>query len=97
MEGKGKNISIFQFFRSFFPVQILIGHVKHNLLALFYWFILLLITTDNLGSAFGIPYLFFSPEYLGEVSSIAFFLIGFSNCEIDGIFQYLPDYRFLSR
>ena len=78
MEGKGKNISILQFFRSFFPVQILVGHVKYNLLALFYWFILFLIITDNLGSPFGIPYLFFSPEYLGEVSSFAFFLIGFS-------------------
>jgi hypothetical protein len=78
MEEKNKNISIFQFFRSFFPVQLLIGHLKYNLLALFYWLILFLIATDRLGSAFGIPLLFFSPEYLGEVSGLAFFFIGFS-------------------
>lgn len=89
MDGKGKNISFFQFFRLFFPVQILIGHVKHNLLALFYWFILLLIITDNLGSAFGIPYLFFSPEYLGEVSSIAFFFNWIFHWRIHNGIQYI--------
>jgi len=78
MEEKGQRISIFQFFRSFFPVQLLVGHLKYNLLALLYWLILFLIVTDRLGSSFGIPYLFFSPEYLGEVNGIAFFFIGFS-------------------
>jgi len=75
---KKDKISFIDFLKSFFPFQILIGHLKYNLLALFYWFILFLIITDKLGSSFGIPYLFFSPEYLGSVNSIAFFLIGFS-------------------
>ena len=78
MEEKGHSISIFQFFRSFFPVQLLIGHLKYNLLVIFYWLILFLIITDNFGSSYGIPYLFFSPEYLGEVSIFSFFFIGFS-------------------
>jgi hypothetical protein len=78
MEEKGHSISIIQFFRSFFPVQLLLGHLKYNLLAIFYWLILFLITTDNFGSSYGIPYLFFSPEYLGEVSTFSFFFIGFS-------------------
>ncbi len=78
MEEKGNSISIFQFFRSFFPVQLLIGHLKYNLLVIFYWLILFLIITDNFGSSYGIPYLFFSPEYLGEVSIFSFFFIGFS-------------------
>ncbi len=78
MEEKGQNITIIHFIRTFFPVQLLIGHVKYNLLAIFYWLVLFLIVTDNLGSSFGIPYLFFSPEYLGEVRGVAFFLIGFS-------------------
>ena len=78
METRGQNISIRQFFRAFFPVQLLISHVKYNLLALFYWFILFLIITDSLGYSFGIPLLFYSPEYLGEVSGFSFFFIGFS-------------------
>ena len=78
MEEKGHSISIFQFFRSFFPVQLLIGHLKYNLLVIFYWLILFLIISDNFGSSYGIPYLFFSPEYLGEVSIFSFFFIGFS-------------------
>lgn len=77
MDQKEK-ITAFDFLKSFFPFQLLIGHLKHNLIALFYWLILFLIATDNLGSSFGIPYLFFSPEYLGDVNEIAFFLIGFS-------------------
>ena len=78
MEEKGHSISILQFFRSFFPVQLLIGHLKYNLLVIFYWLILFLIISDNFGSSYGIPYLFFSPEYLGEVSVFSFFFIGFS-------------------
>ncbi len=78
MENKSQSISIRQFFRTFFPVQLLVGHIKHNLLALCYWLILFLIITDSLGYAFGIPLLFFSPEYLGEVSGFAFFFIGFA-------------------
>lgn len=72
------KISILGFIKSFFPFQLLIGHLKYNLLAIFYWLILFLIITDKLGSSFGIPYLFLSPEYLGNVNYIAFFLIGFS-------------------
>ena len=78
MAEKGNSISIINFFRSFFPIQLLVGHVKYNLLVLFYWLLLFLIVTDKFGSAYGIPYLFFSPDYLGEVSGVAFFFIGFS-------------------
>jgi hypothetical protein len=78
MEEKNQNISILQFLKAFFPIQLLIAHLKNNLLALSYWVILFLIVTDNIGSAFGIPLLFLSPEYLDEVSGLAFFLIGFS-------------------
>lgn len=78
MEEKGQKITVLQFLITFFPLQLLVGHVKYNLLAISYWFILFLIVTDNLGSAFGIPFLFFSPEYLGDVNGFAFFLIGFS-------------------
>ncbi len=59
-------------------MQLVISHVKYNLLALLYWTLIVLIITDNLGSAFGIPLLFFSPEYLGEVTAWSFLTLGFA-------------------
>ncbi|MGC6433623.1 MAG: hypothetical protein ACON4M_05455 [Crocinitomicaceae bacterium] len=73
-----KKISLIQFGKTFFPIQLIVGHIKYNLLAIFYWSLLFLIVSDNFGSSFGVPYLFLSPEYLGSVNEIAFFLVGFS-------------------
>lgn len=67
-----------EFISSFFPFQLILGQLKYNLISMFYWSLLFVITADSFGSAFGIPLLFFSPEYLGEVSSWSFFLVGFS-------------------
>ncbi|MBI1836752.1 MAG: hypothetical protein HYR91_05750 [Flavobacteriia bacterium] len=47
-------------------------------MAVLYWLILFLIVTNNFGSAYGVPLLFYSPEYLGEVTHWSFFLIGFA-------------------
>lgn len=63
--------------RVFFPIELLFGMVKYNLISLVYWFILFSIISDGFGSTFGVPYLFFSPEYLGEISPLSFILIGF--------------------
>jgi len=68
----------FSFIRAFFPVQILIGQLKYNLISLFYWSFLFLIVSESFGRAFGIPLLFFSPEYLGEISIWSFGLLGFA-------------------
>lgn len=65
-----------RFFRAFFPVQLLFAHIKYNLFSLFFWLILFLIASDGLGSAFGIPFLFYSPEYRGETSWLSFLLMG---------------------
>jgi hypothetical protein len=46
--------------------------------ALFFWALLFLVVNDSIGSAFGVPYLFLSPEYLGSVSSTSFFFLGFA-------------------
>lgn len=70
--------TFWRFLGAFFPLQLLVAHLKYNLLALLYWLLLLLIVTDSFGSAFGIPLLFYSPEYLGHVSPISFMLLGFS-------------------
>lgn len=64
--------------RDFFPVHLFFSQIKHNLIGVLYWVLLFAIVSENFGAAFGIPYLFFSPEYLGETSYISFLLLGFS-------------------
>jgi len=78
MKIKNQDWSILQVIRGFFPFRLIISHLKHNLFSLFFWLILFLIVSDSLGSAFGLNYLFLSPEYLGEVSGISFLLTGFA-------------------
>lgn len=74
----GRQASIIQIIRSFFPVHLIFGLLKYNLISLFYWSFLFLVVSDSFGSAFGIPFLFFSPEYLGEVGALSFALLGFA-------------------
>jgi hypothetical protein len=64
--------------RDFFPIRLLIAYVKYNFFGLFFWALLFAIITESLGSFFGVPFLFFSPEYQGEVSVWSFMLLGFS-------------------
>lgn len=71
----GKTI---HFLRAFFPLQLVFGHLKYNLLALLYWVFLFLIVGNHVGTKFGLPFLFSSPEYQGEVSWLSFMLMGFS-------------------
>lgn len=60
-----------------FPVQLVVMHVKKSQLLLLYWVVLFGCVTRTFGNKFGMPYLFLDPEYLGHVSPLAFFLIGF--------------------
>ena len=60
----------------FFPVQILILHLKKNQVLLLYWVILFATITGNFGEVLGIPYLFLDPEYLNEVGFWSFFIMG---------------------
>jgi len=64
--------------RDFFPIRLLIAHLKYNFFGLIFWVLLFAIVTESLGSFFGVPFLFFSPEYQGEVSVWSFMLLGFS-------------------
>ncbi len=70
--------STFQFIRVFFPLVLLAHHLKHNLLAFFYWVFFFLLISDKVGNGFGLSYLFLSPEYQGNTSFFSFLLIGFS-------------------
>lgn len=74
-------IKLFDFLRSvkgFFPIHLLFSHLKSNLIVLFYWVFLFSIINSTLGVGLGLPYLFMSPEYLGETSYMSFVLLGFS-------------------
>jgi hypothetical protein len=77
MEKRSIVARISIFFISFMPFNLLFKHVKYNLIASVYWAVLFLIISDNLGYAFGIPILFYNPEYLGQVSNLSFLLLGF--------------------
>ena len=70
--------NILFFIRSFFPIQLIFGHLKYNLFALSFWIFLFLVVSDKIGFAYGIPFLFYSPEYHGEIGSVSFALIGFA-------------------
>lgn len=62
----------------FFPLVLLVHHLKHNLMGLIYWLLLLGIVTDVVGKGFGLSYLFLSPEYQENVSVYSFTILGFA-------------------
>lgn len=78
MTNTDQKWTIKEFLLSFFPFHLIMAHLKHNMFALLFWMLLFLIANDSIGSAFGVPYLFLSPEYLGNVSPMSFFFLGFA-------------------
>ncbi|GAB5418777.1 MAG: hypothetical protein Crog4KO_05340 [Crocinitomicaceae bacterium] len=64
--------------RALFPIQLVISHIKHNFISLLIWFLLFGFINDFLGSSFGVPFLFLSPEYLDTISFESFLLLGFA-------------------
>lgn len=64
--------------RDFFPFRLVFAHIKYNFFSLFTWLLLALFIAERLGTDFGVPFLFYSPEYLGEVSHWSFAILGFS-------------------
>lgn len=59
-----------------FPVQLLMLHLRSNLLLLGMWILLILAIGGAVGSKFGVRYLFLDPEYLREVNFWGFWFIG---------------------
>lgn len=60
----------------FFPVQLLINHLKNNHILLCFWLILFGIITGDVGSSLDLRHLFLSPEYLGHSGFWSFFMMG---------------------
>lgn len=63
------------FFYSF-PVQLVVMHIKKHHLLLFFWALLFIMISGELGSSFGIHYLMLDPEYLGHVDFVGFSILG---------------------
>lgn len=62
----------------FFPIQLLMLHVKSNQSLLLLWVLLFALINQAIGSSFGLPYLFLSPEYLGKSNFLSHVILGFS-------------------
>ena len=67
-----------KFLECFFPLRLLLAHLKYNLITCIYWVILFGIVADKFATDYGVPYLFLSPEYNGAVSWLSFLFIGFA-------------------
>ena len=61
-----------------FPVQLLIIHVRTNLMLLVLWLFLWAIASGSFGGKLGFRYFFLDAEYLGNVSFWSYFIIGFT-------------------
>lgn len=62
----------------FFPVQLMLVHLKNNPVLISFWFLIVTISSRMVSEKYGIPFLYLSPEYLGHVSFLSFFIVGFS-------------------
>lgn len=59
-----------------FPCQLLVLHLRSNLVLLAVWILLGLFVTGGLALKYGLRYLFLSPEYLHKVGFWSFFYVG---------------------
>jgi len=62
----------------FFPFRLLVLHLKKNYLLLFAWVALGALASGAIGHGYGVPYLFWDPEYMGQVDFWSFMILGFS-------------------
>lgn len=61
-----------------FPLQLMILHLRSNLLLMLIWLIPIATISGNFGKDMGFHYFFLDPEYMGKVSFWSFFWIGIS-------------------
>lgn len=90
--GQIRANRFFKIIGAFFPLHIIFAQLKYNLISMFYWAFLFMLISGTFGKAFGVPYLFLSPEYLGNVSSWSFVLLGFS---IGGFIMAFNTYSYI--
>lgn len=76
----------------FFPLQLVFLQLKKSHFIVALWIIFFGLVTQNIGAKFGLPYLFLSPEYLGDVSWISYLILGFA---IGGFFMAYHLYSYI--
>jgi hypothetical protein len=59
-----------------FPIQLLFLHLRKYQVLILFWFILFATVNGSFMKTFGADSLFLSPEYLGNVNSMSFALVG---------------------
>jgi hypothetical protein len=59
-----------------FPIRLLVLHVRNHFILLLLWILLAAFSTGLIGRYFGLHYLLLTPEYMGEVNFMSFFLSG---------------------
>jgi len=59
-----------------FPMQLLLSHIRSNVLLIGMWLLVALLIAGKIGSKLGVPYLFLDPEYQGSINFWSFFLVG---------------------
>lgn len=62
----------------FFPFRLVVLHLKRNYLLLIFWVALGAFASGAIGSGYGVPYLFWDPEYMGRVDFWSFLILGFA-------------------
>ena len=62
----------------FFPLRLLVLHLKKNYILLFFWVALGAVASGSVGKGYGVPYLFWDPEYMGRVDFWSFLILGFA-------------------
>lgn len=76
----------------FFPLQLVFLQLKKSHFIVGIWVLFFALITQNVGTKYGIPYLFLSPEYLGDVNWASYFILGFS---IGGFFMAYHLYSYI--
>ncbi|NOY38262.1 MAG: hypothetical protein GXO83_11905 [Chlorobi bacterium] len=62
----------------FFPLQLLLEHLRRHYTIIFIWLLLFLYITGGLGFKYGVNILFLAPEYLNRVNFLSYFILGFT-------------------
>ncbi len=62
----------------FFPFRLFVLHLKKNYVLIIFWVALGAFTSGAIGNGYGVPYLFWDPEYMGNVDFWSFLILGFA-------------------
>lgn len=75
-----KKLHIFRYWVQrvlfFFPIQLILAHLKRSHVLIVYWIVLFGLTTGQIAAKYGIPNLVLYPEYLGTSNFLSHIILG---------------------